>query len=94
MTTAGHRRALLQMMHLPGSPWIVVSADFCSFDGSFYLLVVMDVFSRFPVIEPLQELFYKNWAYPKPVPDVTLKHVRSNAVMSILEGRPREGRIC
>ncbi|XP_073509147.1 tumor necrosis factor alpha-induced protein 8-like protein 3 isoform X1 [Phyllobates terribilis] len=50
-TTINHRRAPLQMTPLPEGPWTAVSVDFCVLPDHSYLLVVMDDYSRFPVIE-------------------------------------------
>ena len=42
----------LQMTTLPPKPWHTVNVDFCGpFPTGEYLLVVMDVYSRFPEVE-------------------------------------------
>jgi len=42
----------LQMSELPADVWHSLCADFCGpFPNGFYLLVVMDEYSRFPVVE-------------------------------------------
>lgn len=44
----------LNMTPLPEKPWTRVSADFCGqFPSGEYLLVIMDNYSRFPVVEIL-----------------------------------------
>ena len=47
----------LQMSDLPDAPWTVLSMDFCGpFPNGSYLLVVMDEYSRYPVVEIIQSL--------------------------------------
>ena len=44
-------REPLEMSRLPDSPWLEVSADFATLDTGEYLLVLIDDYSRFPVVE-------------------------------------------
>jgi len=44
-------REPLQMSKLPDAPWEELSADFAQLESGEYLLVVIDVYSRFPVVE-------------------------------------------
>jgi transposase InsO family protein len=45
------KREPLQMSKLPVAPWKELSADFAELPGGDYLLVVIDDYSRFPVVE-------------------------------------------
>ena len=44
-------REPLEMSRLPDSPWLEVSADLAMLDTGDYLLVLIDDYSRFPVVE-------------------------------------------
>ena len=50
----------LQMSDLPDAPWTVLSMDFCGpFPNGSYLLVLMDEYSRYPVVEIINSLCAK-----------------------------------
>ena len=50
----------LQMSDLPDAPWTMLSMDFCGpFPNGSYLLVVMNEYSRYPVVEIIQSLSAK-----------------------------------
>jgi transposase InsO family protein len=56
-STPNVRQEPLHMTDLPDKPWTHVSADFCGpFPSGDYLLVVVDDYSRFPVVETLTKL--------------------------------------
>ena len=42
---------------LPATPWKQLRADFCELPGGIYLLVVIDDYSRFPVVEILSSTY-------------------------------------
>ena len=50
-TTSQVKREPLQMSKLPAAPWKELSADFAELPGGIYLLVVIDDYSRCPVVE-------------------------------------------
>ena len=50
----------LQMSNLPDAPWTEISMDFCGpFPNGCYLMVVMDEYSRFPIVEIIHSLSAK-----------------------------------
>ena len=50
VTACTHREPLI-MSELPNKPWEEVSVDFCDLPSGGHLLVVIDDYSRFPVVE-------------------------------------------
>ena len=56
----GHREPL-KMSELPKRPWSEVSMDFCGpFPSGSYLMVIVDDYSRYPVVEVLSNLSAKS----------------------------------
>ena len=46
------KREPLKMSELPAAPWTEVSVDFCgAFPSGDYLLVIVDDYSRYPIVE-------------------------------------------
>lgn len=54
IAVATPHREPLQMTQLPSSPWSELSIDFAQLTTGDYLLVVIDDYSRFPVVEIVQ----------------------------------------
>ena len=50
-TSASTLREPLQMSNLPNGPWLEVSIDFADLPSGEHLLVVVDDYSRYPVVE-------------------------------------------
>ena len=51
VATPDSRREPLRMSNLPSAPWTEVSADFATISKDVYLLVIIDEYSRYPIVE-------------------------------------------
>ena len=58
-TRTKQQRAPLQMSKLPNGPWEQLSADFYTFPSAQELLVLIDEYSRFPIVEPVASTSHK-----------------------------------
>ena len=59
VATKSKKRAPLQMTKLPERPWQKVSADFYTFPTAKELLVLIDNYSRFPIVEEVASTSHK-----------------------------------